>query len=65
MVQVSQKVFDGLEAVRSSGVTNMLDYGAVMYYAAKWGYTETVLWMQDHKRDYIQGIFEGFEIVSS
>lgn len=62
MIQVTKKVYEGLEAVRLSGVTNMLDYPAVLCCVQDWGYEETARWLKDHKRAYSQGVFSGFEI---
>lgn len=62
MIRVSKKVYEGLEAVRVSGATNMFDYPAVLRYAQEWGYEETAQWLKEHKREYSQGVFNGFEI---
>lgn len=63
MIQVSKEVFEGLEAVRTSGVTNMLDYQAVLRYAEGWGHDATARWLKENKRAYSQGVFEGFDVV--
>jgi hypothetical protein len=62
LIQVPKKVYEGLEAVRSSGVTNMFDYPKVIYFAGEWGYEETVQWLKEHKKEYSLGVFQGFEI---
>ncbi len=61
-IEVSQKVFDGLEAVRKSGVTNMFDYPNVMGIAFAMKYLETVFWLKENKAEYIEGIFKGFKV---
>ena len=60
-MKVSQLVLNGLEAVRKSGKTNMLDYNAVMFYAMEMGFLDAVSWLMDHKHEYCTGVFEGFE----
>jgi len=60
-VKVSSKVLEGLEAVRSSGQINMLDRPGVQKIAHDMGYHDTVLWIEENKKDYARGIFEGFE----
>jgi len=61
-VKVSQKVFDGIEAVRQSGLTNMLDRNYVQALCDKMGFYEAVIWIEDNKKEYARAIFEGFEI---
>ena len=61
-VKVSQKVLDGLEFVRDSGLTNMFDYNTVQRIAFDNDYFETVTWMEENKDVYVQGIFSGFEV---
>jgi hypothetical protein len=53
-------VLEGLEAVRASGTTNMSDLPVVQDVASQMGYSETVLWIQEHPREYSEGIFRGF-----
>ncbi|MCT7957186.1 DUF5049 domain-containing protein [Laspinema palackyanum] len=59
-VQVPDKVLEGLNAVLYAGTTNMLDVRIVILQAAALSYVDTVEWIQDHKQDYIQGVFRGF-----
>lgn len=61
-IKVSKKVYEGLEFVRESGLTNMFDYHAVQHIAFDNNYYETVDWMENNKTEYAKGIFEGFEI---
>lgn len=61
MVKVSPAVFKGLEAVRRSGRTNMLDWQAVRRIAGELGYAETSRWVMNHRKHYAEGIFQGFE----
>ena len=61
-IKVSSKVFEGLEAVRDSGKTNMFDIPAVVSIAVKMGHFETAVWAVDpvNKRKYAKGILYGF-----
>lgn len=61
-IKVTQEVFDGLEAVREFGATNMFDQEAVIELAKSIGFDETAEWVQTHKREYATGIFQGFEV---
>lgn len=38
----------------------MSDYSAVQFIAACMGYSETVLWIDEHRREYTEGVFRGF-----
>lgn len=61
MVKVSPAVFKGLETVRRSGRTNMLDWQAVSRIADELGYPEAARWVEDQRKHYAEGIFQGFE----
>lgn len=63
-VQVDQEVYDGLERVRVSGDTNMLDRRAVQFFANQNNDYATVMWIEDNPREYSKGIFEGFEVTA-
>lgn len=60
-IKIPSKVLEGLEAVRRSGVTNMLDYLAVIDLCRYSGYDAAAGWMEANKRLYSRGLFEGFE----
>lgn len=60
-IKVPKKVYEGLEAVRASGVTNMLDRARVQYYAHEWGHWETVIWLEDNRTLYMRGVLKGIE----
>ena len=60
-VKVPPKVLEGLEAFRASGQTNMLDRPVVARLALEKGYIEAAEWVQEHRKEYAQGIFRGFE----
>ena len=59
-VPVSAAVFDGLEAIRLSGASNMLDRPRVIELAEMMGYDETAEWLRTNKRRYAEGVFAGF-----
>jgi hypothetical protein len=59
-IRVPIAVLDGLETVRESEETDMLNHRAVQAVADRLGYPETALWIKDHPREYEEGIFRGF-----
>lgn len=59
---VSEAVWMGLEAVRLSGKTNMLDVPEVQRLAFEMEHFATVLWIEENFRQYKLGVFAGFEI---
>ncbi|NLN75190.1 MAG: DUF5049 domain-containing protein [Armatimonadetes bacterium] len=61
-VRVPKAVWHGIEAVRISGKTNMLDFLMVQCLAFDMEYFETVIWMEDNPDLYTRGIFAGFEV---
>jgi hypothetical protein len=59
-VSVSQGVYEGLEAVRKSGITNMFDMKNVKELASSMGYKETIDWLDKvDKEEYARLILEG------
>ncbi len=60
-VRVPPEVLKGLEAVRRSGLTNMLDRPAVATIAAWMGHEATARWVREHRDLYARGVFRGFE----
>ncbi len=61
-VRVAAEVFEGIEAVRRSGLTNMLDRPAVAHIAEEMGFEESARWVREHRDLYAQAIFHGFEV---
>lgn len=59
-IPIPVAVYDGLEAVRRSGLTNMFDRPRVIELAEMMGYNETVAWLRENRRLYAEGIFAGF-----
>ena len=60
-VKVTRPVLEGIEAVRDSGLTNMLDRPVVILLARQAGFEEAAQWIETHTRQYAEGIFHGFE----
>jgi len=60
-VRVPADVLEGLEAVRLSGKTNMLDAPKVIELAFEMERYATALWVHENRKQYAEGIFRGFE----
>ncbi len=60
-VRVPADVLEGLEAVRTSGKTNMLDVPMVVKLALDMGFPQTALWIHEHQALYAVGVFRGFK----
>lgn len=60
-VRVPADVLEGLEAVRLSGKTNMLDAPKVIELAFEMEHYATALWVHENRKQYAEGIFRGFE----
>ncbi len=61
-VTVPTAVWQGLEAVKDSGTTNMLDRPAVIKIAEFLGFHETARWIEGHHGQYAGGLFKGFVV---
>lgn len=59
-VVVPADVLEGLEAVRLSGKTNMLDVNRVIELALQMGRADAAMWVYDHRKLYVAGVFAGF-----
>ena len=61
-VQIPADVLEGIEAVRKSGRTNMLDRPMVAAIALELGYVDAAFWLEDraNHKTYATGIFKGF-----
>lgn len=64
MITVPQEVWKGLEAVRRSGVVNMLDRSGVVHWANQLGFAETAEWILENPKTYTEGVFNGFQVES-
>ncbi len=60
-IPVPGDVLDGIEAVRVSGKTNMLDAPMVVFHAQQMGFPEAAAWVDRHQILYAHGVFRGFE----
>lgn len=59
-VEISKEVFDGLEFIRQSGFTNMLDRPTVLQLAREWEFDATADWIENSdRRTYAELIFKG------
>lgn len=59
-VRIPAAVWEGLEAVRQSGYTNMFDRPRVIELAEMMGYDDTAAWVRENRREYAAGLFAGF-----
>jgi hypothetical protein len=63
-VPVPREVFEGLEAVRLSGLTNMLDRPRVAEIAEELGFADAALWVREDRGRYARAVFHGVEVAS-
>ena len=59
-MEVPAEVLTGLEAVRLSGKTNMLDAPRVIELAFEMGHAEAAFWVYENRAKYSEAIFVGF-----
>jgi len=59
-VLVAPDIFEGLEYVRASGETNMMDRNAVIKIAMREGYYEAANYVMENKDEYFHGFMHGF-----
>ena len=61
-VPIPTEVLQGIEAVRRSGRTNMLDRPAVAAIALDLGHVDAAFWLEDkaNHKTYAEGVFRGF-----
>jgi hypothetical protein len=58
-VQIPGHVYEVLEAIRRSGVTNMIEGPVVIEIARQLGFPEVAQWIDEKKRTYAECIFRG------
>lgn len=63
-ISVPAVVWQGIDAVRLSGLTNMLDRPEVVRIAEELGFPEATGWIETHPKEYAEGIFQGFVVDS-
>lgn len=56
---MTEKIKEQILAIRDSGETNMLDIRAVQYIANREKFHELVIYLEEHKKEYIRFIFTG------
>lgn len=61
-IVVSRAVYEGIEAVRQSGLTNMLQRDIVRQVALMLGFEEAHEWIRDHPDLYSQAVFRGLAV---
>ena len=62
-VQVPRKVFEGIEAVRCSGETNMINRPMVARLAFDKGFYAAAIWLEEHHDEYAHAVFNGFKVI--
>jgi hypothetical protein len=61
-ISVPAVVWQGIDAVRLSGLTNMLDRPKVIRIARELDFSEAAGWIEAHPKDYAEGVFRGFVV---
>jgi len=59
-IPIPALVWQGIDAVRLSGLTNMLDRPVVARLAGELGYPDAASWIEEHPKEYAEGVFRGF-----
>jgi hypothetical protein len=61
-IPIPALVWQGIDAVRLSGQTNMLDRPVVARLAGKLGWSDAARWIAEHPKEYAEGVFRGFVV---
>ena len=56
---MDDKIYDLVFSIRDSGICNMLDLIAVQREAYEKGYDELVIFLEEHRKEYVQFILSG------
>jgi len=59
-VPIPENVYRVIDAIRRSGVTNMLDRPMVTEIARQMGFQDEAQWIEQHPDIYANGVFLGF-----
>ena len=59
-ISVPENVLLGIDAVRKSGLTNMLMRPVVIELARELGFPESAKWIENNRKLYAEGVFKGF-----
>ena len=58
---MTEKIREQIMAIRDSGETNMFDSRMVQYIANREGYYELVVYLEEHRKEYVHFIMTGEE----
>lgn len=61
-IPVPAAIWQGIDAVRLSGLTNMLDRPEVVWIARELDFSEAAGWIEAHPKEYAEGVFRGFVV---
>ena len=64
-VLVAREVYDGIEAVRVSGLTNMLARDVVAGLAEDLGFEESACWIRENPCLYSRAVFQGLTVIGT
>ena len=64
-INISERILQGIDAVRDANTINMFDASVVQIQAVALGYVETALWIEANQETYYSGIFRGFVALST
>lgn len=56
---MTERIKEQIEAVRQSGETNMLDTRMVQWIANRENYYELVIYLEEHREEYVEYLFTG------
>lgn len=56
---MTERIKEQIEAIRQSGETNMLDTRMVQWIDNRENYFELVIYLEEHRKEYINYIFTG------
>ena len=56
---MTERIKEQIEAIRQSGETDMLDVNMVQWLANRENYFELVIYLVEHREDYIRYLFTG------
>ena len=59
-IPIPALIWQGVDAVRLSGLTNMLDRPVVARLAGELGWPDAARWIEAHPKEYAEGVFRGF-----
>ncbi len=56
---MTEKIKEQIEAIRQNGETNMLDVKMVQWLANRDNYFELVIYLEEHRKEYLNYLFTG------